>query len=57
MARRRQYILLCRRMHQARNIVSYWRKKAHDPDRTPGFADALPIFLLRDRVRGRLSES
>jgi hypothetical protein len=55
-ARGRQYILLCRRVHQPRNIVLCCRNEAHDLVCTPGFADALPIFLLSNRVRGRLSE-
>jgi hypothetical protein len=56
MTRRGQRIVLRRRVHQSLNIVSYRREEAHVPDRTPDFADALPLFLLRDRVRGRLSE-
>jgi hypothetical protein len=44
MARRRQRILLRRRVHQRGNIISYRREEAHVPDRTVGFADALPFF-------------
>ena len=44
MARRRQRILLRRRVHKRGNIISYRREEAHVPDRTLGFADALPFF-------------
>ena len=44
MARRRQRIVLRRRVHKRRDIISYRREEAHVPDRTPGFADALPFF-------------
>jgi hypothetical protein len=46
MACRGQRILPCRGMHQRLNIHANRREEAQDPNRTSGFADALPIFLM-----------
>ena len=47
MARCRQRILLCGRMHQRRNVVSYWRKQAHNPIARPALQTRSPFFLER----------
>ena len=44
MARRRQRVLLRRRMHQRLDIIPHRRDEAHCPDGTSGMADALPLF-------------
>ena len=44
MARGRQRIVLRRGVHERGDIISYRREEAHVPDRTLGFADALPFF-------------
>ena len=56
MTRRRQRILLRRRMHQRLDIVSYRREAGPRSHRTPDFARRAPLFLWRDRVRRGLSE-
>jgi hypothetical protein len=44
MPRRRQRILLRRRVDQRFDIIPYWREEAHDPVARPLFTDALPLF-------------
>ena len=47
MARCGQRILLCGRMHQHRNIVSYRRQQAHDPNARPNLQTRSPFFWSR----------
>jgi hypothetical protein len=53
--RRRQCILLRRRMDERLDILPYWREQAHVLDARP-FDRRAPLILWPDRVRRRLNE-
>jgi hypothetical protein len=55
MPRRRQRILLRRRVDKRFDIIPYRREEAHDPVARP-LCRRAPLVLLWDRVRRRLNE-
>jgi hypothetical protein len=55
MTRRRQRILLRRRVDQRFDIIPDWREEAHDPVARP-LCRRAPLVLSGDRVRRRLNE-